>query len=81
MDISALSSLNDSAKVLYDGLEDRSKVVAKAASLADQHAQEAKRVSQHMRELACAAHNIEALVERLDEYTGHLEDRLSHAAL
>lgn len=76
-----LAEMNNSATVLYSGLEDRMKVVANATTAIEKPASDARRVSEDMRELALAAKRIEALVERLDEYTHALEDRLSHSPL
>lgn len=76
LDLNALAGMNDSATVFYRGLAERMEGVSNASQHAFSHADNARRVSHDMESVSAAAKRLEALVERLDEYTIQLESRL-----
>lgn len=77
LDIRALTGMNQSAAMFYEGMRERMERVSGAAERAADHENVAREVAAGMASVATSSRNLEALVDRLDEYTKLLEQRLS----
>lgn len=69
--------MNSSARTFYAGMNERIGRLVSAAEKVETHAVDAKRFSSDMAALLHKARRLEALVDRLDEYTSRQEAALS----
>jgi len=78
IDLNAVSNMNRSATTFYAGMNERISNLVKAADQVQAHAADAERFSKDMETILQKARRLEALVDRLDEYTSRQEAALSH---
>jgi Biogenesis of lysosome-related organelles complex-1 subunit 2 len=67
--------MNRSSTVFYSGLRERMVALEPAVQAAASHADDAKAIARDVERVATSARRLEALVERLDEYSRELEAR------
>ncbi|KAI0565698.1 hypothetical protein FGB62_16g016 [Gracilaria domingensis] len=77
IDIDTISAMNSSTKTFYAGMNERIGALAVAADQVQSHAEDAKKFASDMAALLQKARRLEALVDRLDEYTTRQESALS----
>lgn len=77
IDIRVMASMNTSVKTFYAGMNEKIGSLVSAAEQVEAHATDAKRFSADMAALLQKARRLEALVDRLDEYTSRQEAALS----
>lgn len=77
IDIRVIANMNNSANTFYAGMNERIGSLVSAAEKVEAHAADAKRFSADMAALLHKARRLEALVDRLDEYTSRQEAALS----
>lgn len=77
LDITNLSEMNRSAHTFYAGTNERLSHLVHAARAVQTHSEDAKRFAVDMAALLQRAKRLEALVDRLDEYTSRQEAALS----
>lgn len=77
IDLKAITSMNNASRTFYTGTNERIKDLVSAADKVQDHAEDAWRFSTDMAALLQKARRLEALVDRLDEYTCRQEAALS----
>lgn len=77
VDLAAVTNMNNTSKTFYAGMNERIKTLVRAAHKVQDHAQDAGQFSRNMAELLNRARRLEALVDRLDEYTSRQEAALA----
>ncbi|CAN8064274.1 unnamed protein product [Agarophyton chilense] len=77
IDLDTIKSMNSSTETFYAGMNERISALAVAADQVQSHAEDAKKFASDMAALLTKARRLEALVNRLDEYTMRQESALS----
>lgn len=77
IDLRAIANMNEASQTFYAGMNERIKDLVSAADKVQDHAEDARRFSGDMAVLLQKARRLEALVDRLDEYTSRQEAALS----
>jgi hypothetical protein len=70
--------MNESASFFYKALRERTECLKDSAVAAAQHHEDARIIAVEMENVQHSARRLEALVDRLDEYTRRMEQDLSH---
>lgn len=78
IDLDALAGMNNSATVFYAGMNERTARLSDAAESVHCHAGDAQRVARDMKLILQKALRLEALVDKLDEYSQRQEAELSY---
>jgi Biogenesis of lysosome-related organelles complex-1 subunit 2 len=78
LDIRALAGMNESASFFYKALRERTESLKDSAVAATQHHKDAHIIAVEMENVQHSARRLEALVDRLDEYTRRMEQNLTH---
>lgn len=77
VDLSTLAAMNASSETFYAGLNERFGLLINAADNVQKHAINARKFADDMAALLDKAIRLEAVVNRLDEYTSRQEAALS----
>lgn len=77
IDLDTITSMNISTQTFYAGMNERISTLAVAANQVQSHAQDAQRFASDMALLLQKAKRLEALVDRLNEYTSRQESALT----
>ena len=77
IDLEAVASMNKSATTFYVGMNERLSHLVEAVQPVQQHADEADKFATDMQILLQKAQRLEALVDRLEEYTARQESALA----
>ena len=77
IDLETLADMNTSATTFYAGMNERITELVDAAAKVQDRASIANRFSASMASLLRRAQNLEAIVDRLDEYTSKQEAALT----
>lgn len=77
IDLGVITSMNNASTTFYAGMNERIKGLVSATHRVRDHAEDARRFSTNIAELLRRARRLEALVDRLDEYTSRQEAALS----
>lgn len=78
IDLNTMGEMNNSATTFYAGMNERISHLVRAADRVQARADDAKRFSKDIELIFQKARRLEALVDRLDEYTSRQEAALSH---
>lgn len=77
IELNTVSDLNKASETFYAGMNERIRNLVDAARLVQGHALSAQRFSSDMTSLLQKARRLEAIVDRLDQYTIRQEEALS----